>query len=308
MTRSWMSEVAVPHSPLVPSQPSAFSTRSRQSTQPNSPYPSTYSPSAPQSDVHITPPVTQILLPPEQRSEPRGRTLARPQFSSVLDTISGSPATDSAYLLQGDRASNSIAHYIHVAPTRSSSRPGGTRKSSSIVFLSVGLLFGFSRLSWYDLRQHEGVNDVWSLRSGNRILSGKLIETRGGGSHNFDWPQLQYPVVFRPSSLLVAPLPSTPNIALSRRQIFPLSLSISTKSSTESGAAPSVPLNQGDGAEFGGEYEGDEEEDGPDYRRILGRASAWLCTTLYLTSRMPQLWKNVSHMLPSSCSFSFHEY
>jgi hypothetical protein len=28
--------------------------------------------------------------------------------------------------------------------------------------------------------------------------------------------------------------------------------------------------------------------------RILGRIFAWLCTTLYLTSRLPQIWKNVS--------------
>jgi len=30
------------------------------------------------------------------------------------------------------------------------------------------------------------------------------------------------------------------------------------------------------------------------YERIVGRIFAWLCTTLYLTSRLPQIWKNVS--------------
>lgn len=29
-------------------------------------------------------------------------------------------------------------------------------------------------------------------------------------------------------------------------------------------------------------------------RRLIGRISAWACTTLYLTSRLPQIWKNVS--------------
>ncbi|EJU05140.1 hypothetical protein DACRYDRAFT_19737, partial [Dacryopinax primogenitus] len=29
-----------------------------------------------------------------------------------------------------------------------------------------------------------------------------------------------------------------------------------------------------------------------DTERILGRVSAWTCTTLYLTSRLPQIWKN----------------
>ena len=33
----------------------------------------------------------------------------------------------------------------------------------------------------------------------------------------------------------------------------------------------------------------------PSNEQILGRVFAWLCTTLYLTSRLPQIWKNVSH-------------
>jgi hypothetical protein len=32
----------------------------------------------------------------------------------------------------------------------------------------------------------------------------------------------------------------------------------------------------------------------PNLQRIVGRISAWSCTTLYLTSRLPQIWKNVS--------------
>lgn len=31
----------------------------------------------------------------------------------------------------------------------------------------------------------------------------------------------------------------------------------------------------------------------PSAERVLGRIFAWLCTTLYLTSRLPQIWKNV---------------
>jgi len=30
----------------------------------------------------------------------------------------------------------------------------------------------------------------------------------------------------------------------------------------------------------------------PSLERIIGRMSAWACTTLYLTSRLPQIWKN----------------
>lgn len=32
------------------------------------------------------------------------------------------------------------------------------------------------------------------------------------------------------------------------------------------------------------------------YERVVGRIFAWLCTTLYLTSRLPQIWKNVSRV------------
>lgn len=39
----------------------------------------------------------------------------------------------------------------------------------------------------------------------------------------------------------------------------------------------------------------------PSFKRLFGRTSAWACTTLYLTSRLPQIWKNVR--LPFSSPF-----
>jgi hypothetical protein len=38
----------------------------------------------------------------------------------------------------------------------------------------------------------------------------------------------------------------------------------------------------------------DPGPDAPSFKRLFGRTSAWACTTLYLTSRLPQIWKNVS--------------
>lgn len=35
----------------------------------------------------------------------------------------------------------------------------------------------------------------------------------------------------------------------------------------------------------------------PTWQRAIGRVSAWTCTVLYLTSRMPQIWKNVRSAL-----------
>lgn len=36
-----------------------------------------------------------------------------------------------------------------------------------------------------------------------------------------------------------------------------------------------------------------EPPEGTSIKRLFGRTSAWACTTLYLTSRLPQIWKNV---------------
>lgn len=35
----------------------------------------------------------------------------------------------------------------------------------------------------------------------------------------------------------------------------------------------------------------------PSVERIIGRMAAWACTTLYLTSRLPQIWKNVGSVI-----------
>ena len=41
----------------------------------------------------------------------------------------------------------------------------------------------------------------------------------------------------------------------------------------------------------------DHPDNGPSMEFIIGRISAWICTTLYLTSRLPQIWKNVCSFL-----------
>lgn len=37
-----------------------------------------------------------------------------------------------------------------------------------------------------------------------------------------------------------------------------------------------------------------DEPSSPSTEYTIGRISAWICTTMYLTSRLPQIWKNVS--------------
>lgn len=44
-----------------------------------------------------------------------------------------------------------------------------------------------------------------------------------------------------------------------------------------------------------------DDTDRTSWTWVIGRISAWTCTTLYLTSRMPQIWKNVSgRLIPRS--------
>jgi hypothetical protein len=52
----------------------------------------------------------------------------------------------------------------------------------------------------------------------------------------------------------------------------------------------------------------EEPPEGPSFKRLFGRTSAWACTTLYLTSRLPQIWKNVRLRLHHSlhCFISPH--
>jgi len=44
----------------------------------------------------------------------------------------------------------------------------------------------------------------------------------------------------------------------------------------------------------GTEVPGHNDDEPIDFKQLVGRISAWCCTTLYLTSRLPQIWKNVS--------------
>ncbi|CAE6414118.1 unnamed protein product [Rhizoctonia solani] len=48
----------------------------------------------------------------------------------------------------------------------------------------------------------------------------------------------------------------------------------------------------------------DDEPDRTSWAWVVGRISAWICTTLYLTSRMPQIWKNYTRQSVEGLSIS----
>ena len=68
------------------------------------------------------------------------------------------------------------------------------------------------------------------------------------------------------------------------------------------------PANEPDKLELDFAYPRDDTRDEfppnqPSTEQVLGRIFAWLCTTLYFTSRLPQIWKNVSNN--NSANFLF---
>lgn len=250
MERSWMSESSsTAHSPASTRPNTRPSTvYNGQSRQPS--LPSNSSSSQPPTPINST------------HSESRGRTLTRPVatrpsfFGPPLETISGSPASGSP---AGILATHSIVGGRPVGGGGGARNPGSTstsrtrpaRKSTSMVFLSVGLLFSFGR--WSNVGEaslsvrESGV--VWSTSGKGIVEAVPSI---------FD--KIRHPFISATSH--VDP------ITVQKRSMI-------TKDEPDEGD-PDYPYPK------------------RDFERFIGRSSAWLCTSLYLTSRLPQIWQNVS--------------
>lgn len=138
---------------------------------------------------------------------------------------------------------------------RRSSR--ASRKGAGMVFLGVWALFGVGTL----------VGSKRGLPTDTGIRVGRVIQREGAAI----LPDIPTPIVSKP----IDNLPSIPT----------------TKPS------PHAPLSYDDLQFSHDPYTRAEDperdhDDGPTTDYIIGRISAWICTTLYLTSRLPQIWKN----------------
>ncbi|ORY27203.1 PQ loop repeat-domain-containing protein [Naematelia encephala] len=91
---------------------------------------------------------------------------------------------------------------------------------------------------------------------GHGVVLGGKLERRG------TWPATRYPQPF------MATTPKSP-------QPMYLFFDIPPTSSSEKNDGPHS-----------------HPDEPPSFQRVIGRISAWTCTTLYLTSRLPQIWKN----------------
>ncbi|SCV67003.1 BQ2448_5649 [Microbotryum intermedium] len=178
-----------------------------------------------------------------------------------------------------NHSSSSHHHHHQQQPGsgRSSSRsrpPPPARRTSSMLFLSVGLFFTFTTLG------RRAGKDVGSFEGGAEG-SGRAWEV---GLPKLDWVQ-------------------EPTMQLGKRQTFPLDVSVASSPSKTTIAIGSSGGKSDDHIAMGhvAYLVNPQVARGRDWQRFIGRTSAWTCTTLYLTSRLPQIWQNVSSP-SSSCS------
>ncbi|GAA6061780.1 hypothetical protein JCM10212_001386 [Sporobolomyces blumeae] len=249
--------------------------------------------------------------PPSPTVPERGRTLTRAAlvntFDPTLSTIYGSPAVENPYL--GHEDAHEHPHHVSFNPsteslgnehehghtrrsrgsTSRSRPPTVSRRNTGLAFLSVGLLFtvgnvggGIGTMSTTQpARSGAGQGTAWSTRTSDRNLDIAATDDSVPSWTN----EVRHPAFLPSFSPDVAPRV--------KRATFPLEVSVS--------ASP-ISIDLGDVSLFIEDTTrreaGDDDRTppppppGPDWERVIGRASAWLCTTLYLTSRLPQIWRN----------------
>jgi len=153
--------------------------------------------------------------------------------------------------------------------TTTTLRTGGRRGSSStrrapsgtaagVVFMGVWVLAG---VRW-------GSSGSSALTATNRgsVNTGRVLSRRHAADNS--------------------PWTTTPDYQATRAEV--ISLSFDAKPSD------AFPNDDHDDDSDHSEPHDHRRWDKPAVQRLIGRMSAWICTTLYLTSRLPQIWKNVS--------------
>lgn len=188
--------------------------------------------------------------------------------------------------------------------TSSQSRPPVSRRStsSSIMFLSVGALMTLGSMGTSagaaggaPLARRSGEQGrVWAAATPTLTRRDRVTWTSQIG--------------LRPRTMPVAER-RTVNAAPSdveRSNIFPLDVPEQANDRQFSSIPPPSRSDQtgldSAGLRTSGSEEPSHQPHGPDWERVIGRTSAWTCTTAYLTSRLPQIWQNVRPF--RSCDFS----
>ncbi|KAK4053874.1 hypothetical protein OIV83_001530, partial [Microbotryomycetes sp. JL201] len=282
LAQSWMSATSsVTRSPMSTRPPN-----SRRSTKP---LPSRQASSQQLRRSETVDSLTSVEPPSPTLEEPRGRTLTRPSrvVPPMLETISGSPAsgspvpaalqahfdrqteTEAAHAAHQRQYQHHYQHYHSQQPhmqrsnsSSSRSRPPHPTKRTSMLFLSVGVLLTFSSMS-----NRSSESSVEELQPTARAWSTSPS------------PPAQ-PIL--PVVSLIEPL--HPPLLSWTRSAVP---KFDRRHSEGFGSS-----GNGREADYRHSDHDEPRPRGRDWERFIGRASAWLCTTLYLTSRLPQIWQN----------------
>lgn len=296
--------------PMVLSWTSESSARTPTSPQMSTrPFPSRSSTSYTIPSLPSTAPST---VPPSPTGPERGRTLQRSAlrtFDPTLTTIAGSPATYGAYLPPSSMHASHVSFNSdpeplgpareaeeevtevprHTRQRTSSSRsrpPAPSRRGTSVVFLSIGALVTFGQMGGPAIGPMDvGQAWAWSSTTASETWSNTMAPVDEGRLERLRG--LHHPAILSPPSRPA----STAALAdlQPRRPTFPLDVSVSrARAKSHASATRQLPVDES------------PPPRSRNWERFIGRASAWLCTTAYLTSRLPQIWQNVRFR--SSCS------
>jgi hypothetical protein len=168
---------------------------------------------------------------------------------------------------------------------RTTSSGGQRPRAVGVVFMSVFLLAGIGRTSWKGMREGHGAGDVGSGGRGQVILPHE-------SNSNWAIPHSSE----RPTETDQHHVGSTIEVVGPHADKTDATTYISIVTSTDPiHIGRPISSSPEQTQHLIGADKGDKPPTGSShYQRIVGRVSAWVCTTLYLTSRLPQIWKNVS--------------
>ena len=170
-----------------------------------------------------------------------------------LDHLDSLPSLGQAHG-QGDRPSITRSKSRSLSVVRTTSGRGKGRRAAGVAFMSLGLLAGFGSHSSTSRSETQPPSG-----------SGSVI----GARHAMNSITQSAAPIRHPQPFLAHTHPhSYPHSRLGDQQEMASYLIFEH---------PSHP----------------EPPESPSFKRLFGRTSAWACTTLYLTSRLPQIWKNV---------------
>ena len=196
----------------------------------------------------------------------RGRPLRRQVDSPIDMTIDDSNIDLERQALLGTSVTTIRASTRDTAHTTTSTNTSTARRNSraskrsaGLVFLGVWALFGVGGLG-QQLRQRSV-----PLNKGTGAVLNEVDAPA-------EWPSPAYSPTSRHHEAF-----DPSNLDMDRGSSDSVSIILDP-----------LPFSEG-----GDSSQPEEKEESPSMERIIGRISAWTCTTLYLTSRLPQIWKNV---------------